>query len=363
MRVLLVAVPLTARSGVYHSAIDLVRAARRAGDSWRCVLGLRPTASGVPVEDPDVTEYVVREHGGRILTRTRDLIGRHLDGVDVVITLIPQSDIAASSMSLPVAHVAWVRGLPWPGRSEQGRTKTALQLLLETRALRRADDVWATSPLLAHQVARARAAHVVQAGVPLLERSQDGATAGPLVWAGRLSVEKGPDVLVEIARRTAHPTVVFGAGPLAERIAAEAPDAVSIEPWASPADVWRRPGIALTTSHRDAFGRSPVEAASAGMPIVVSEQTGVAPMLFTDPDLAASFVLPLHDLDAWERAIRSLVSDVDLRRAVSDHVHANAQHLSIKASFDAARARLRTFTSDQALPDPLPNNPRTHADL
>lgn len=341
MSVLIVAVPLSARSGVYRSTLDLVATARATGEDWRAVIGVRPTASGVASMAPGITEHIVSERGRALVPALRALVEPHLQGVDTVITMVPQSDVAVSRMRARPHHVAWVRGLPWPAAGEQHPLRTALLRYLERRALRRADAVWATSPLLAAQIAGAVDATLVPAGVPLLERVHDGSSVGPLVWAGRLSVEKGPNEIVGIARRTGMDTEVFGEGPLLEELRAGAGPNVHWRGWGDPVDIWSRGGIAMCTSHRDAFGRSPVEAASAGMPLVLSDQTGVAPFLYTDPDLAATFILPVDDTAAWDAAVTRLRDDHALRRRVSDHVHANAQALSIEASYAAARMHLK----------------------
>ncbi|WP_058724222.1 glycosyltransferase family 4 protein [Curtobacterium luteum] len=340
MSVVIVAAPLMARSGVYHSTIDLVRTARASGEDWRALIAVRPGAGGARTRQSGVTEVDIAERGAALLSALDELLARHVDPGDTVITMVPQSDIAASRTDIPVRHVAWVRGLPWPGTGEQGRVRSAVLRHLETRALRRADDVWATSPLLADQIRSARDAVIVPAGVPLLDRSDDGSASGPLRWAGRLSVEKGPAEFVEIVRRTGFDATVHGEGPLRESLLRGAPPTIRWEGWADPRSIWSGSGTALCTSHRDAFGRSPVEAASAGLPVVLSDQTGVAPFLFTDRELSDRFVLPVTATDAWVDAVRSLATDAALRRRVSDHVHANAQGLSIEASFHAARKHL-----------------------
>lgn len=341
MSVLLVAAPLSARSGVYRSTIDLVRAARAAGEDWSAVIGVRPGAGGTPTPEAGVTEFDIAARGSALLSELRQRLAAELDRVDTVITMVPQSDVAVAGSRSAARHVAWVRGLPWPGPGEQRWTRSAFLRYLETRALRRADAVWATSPLLAEQIRRARRAELVPAGIPLLHRTTDGRDVGPLVWAGRISPEKGAREFLDVVRSTEAPAVLFGEGPLRDALVPDAPDSLTWKGWARPEDVWARPGILLCTSHRDAFGRSPVEAASAGMPVILSDQTGAAPFLYTEQELADRFILPVGDTAAWSRAVRSLIEDEQLRVRVSDHVYANAQRLSIEASFAAARSHLK----------------------
>lgn len=344
MRVALVAAPLMARSGVYRSAHDLVGAARARGLDWTALIGVRPEAAGAVAHSPGVTETTVSRHGVDVLRDVHRIVHTDPDvrRADVVISLVPQSDmvLAASRALRHGPRIAWVRGLPWPASGEQTGARRLLLATLESRALRRLDDVWATSPSLADQVSRVREPVIVPAGVPGLPRTSTGEQEGPLVWAGRLSVEKGPGEFLDLVRRVGGPARLHGSGPLDAELRARRPDGLDWAGWLPPERLWRDAGMAVTTSHRDAFGRSPVEAASAGVPVLLSDGTGAAPALYTDPELRRRFVLPLRDHAAWDSAVRDLRRDPDLRRRVSDHVHSTASELTIDRSLDAALSRL-----------------------
>lgn len=354
MKVAVLASPLSARSGVYRSTIDLVAAARGRGLDWSAAVGVRPDAAGEPTRVRGVREWTALAHGRSSPDEAIRLLDRAgLRGADVVISMVPQSDVALARGPRPArsSHVAWVRGLPWPARGEQNPLRRAAVRVVEQRALRRADDVWTTSPLLAQQIRSTTRSAIVPAGVPLLERQVDGSQPGTLIWAGRFSSEKHPELFVHLARTLAVPARMHGEGPMRRALELQASGAVDFAGWAAPDNLWTGHGIAVCTSRRDAFGRSPVEAASAGLPVVLSNQTGVAPLLYTDAELRHRFVLPVDEPKRWLRAVRELHEDGELRRLVSDHVHRNASRLSIGNSLDAALRRLDR-TLDTTTTDP-----------
>jgi len=218
-KVALVAIPLMARSGVYRSAHDLVRTAREAGLDWTAIVGMRPAAAGTPLETPGVREVETAARGlagVRQIRRILDEAKEVLDA-DVIVSLISQSDVALSKLSARTsrAWVAWVRGKPWPAHGEQSGWRRLLLRWLESRALRAADEVWATTPVLAQEFASVRSATIVPAGIAAVRRVSSGDDAdSPLVWAGRIDVDKRPGLFAQIVELTGHPGRVFGDGPL-----------------------------------------------------------------------------------------------------------------------------------------------------
>lgn len=347
MRVCLIALPLMARSGVYRSTVDLVTAARAAGHDWSALVGVRPGAPGEPVPTPGVTEVSVLEHGRGVLHEIRTLIAAFEPArqADAVITLISQADMAIRGCTdlRGIPHVAWVRGLPWPDRGEQGRARRIALRHLEARALRAADDVWATTPLLARQVATARTPAIVPAGIAPLERTSFGETAhAPLVWAARLTPDKRPGDFAALLHRTGHRGRIHGAGPLEATLRASAPAALEWGGWRPAAELWHDASAFVSTAQREAYGRSAVEAAWSGLPVILSDQVGVAPFLYTDPELAQRFTLPLGADARWDAAVHDLAADPALRRRVSNHVHENAARMSIDASVRSAVDRLQS---------------------
>lgn len=347
MKVCFVAAPLMARSGVYRTTYDLVNEGRRQGFEWSALVGLRPGASGEsPVGDFGVEEFTVEAHGREVL-REIGVAVESCEAVrraDVIVTLITQSDIALSRSRARYADktwVAYVRGLPWPDRGEQTAFRRLAMRAIEERALRKADEVWATTPLLAGQIESARRSVIIPAGVPSTPRisSGDDRRGGPLVWAGRLDDDKRPEFFLDLLSETRLPGVVYGTGPLETDLRRRFPD-VRFGGWAPSARLWQDASIFVGTSRREAFGRSAVEAAHAGVPVVISDQYGAAEFLFTDPELSSLCVLPVDDLPRWADAVTRISTDDSLARAVSDHVYENATKLSIGASASTIQNRL-----------------------
>jgi glycosyltransferase involved in cell wall biosynthesis len=355
-RVCLVAMPLMARSGVYRSTYDLVGQARAAGHDWTAVVGIRPGASGSAPADADgVREVAVTRHGRGVVDEVAEVLRStpEVQRADHVVTLITQSDVAMARTrrEVPGRWACWVRGLPWPDAGEQTFVRRQLLRRLETSALRKADDVWATTEVLAAQIASARRAAIVPAGVPAAPRTSHGESSdAPLVWAGRVDDDKRPGFFVEVVEALGARGRVVGEGPLVERLRATSPASVEWTGWRDPGELWSDASLYLGTSRREAFGRSAVEAAQAGLPMVLTDQYGAAPLLFTEPDLRKRFVVGVDDLPAWTTAVRALLDDAGLRREVSDHVWANAQQLTISASVDRVLDRLAGGSATSADP-------------
>lgn len=339
-----VAAPLMARSGVYRSAHDLVAEARSRGLDWRAVLGTRPTAPGVPAVTPGVREVTVERHGRAVVAEVRALVesAPEVRRADVVVTLVTQSDVALAGSSVRRGRrwVAWVRGLPWPAPGEQTAARRAALRLVESSALRRADDLWTTTEVLGADVARVRRPQLVPAGIRLPARTAFGDRPAPLVWAARLDLDKRPRAFVELAERSGVPGRLHGEGPLEADLRVDLPPIVSMPGWTPAAELWTDAGVFVGTASREAFGRSAVEAAATGLPIVLGDRYGAASLLVTDDELRRRLVLPVGEPSRWVATVRDLAADVDLRRRVSDHVAGNALRSSVAASVDAVCARL-----------------------
>jgi len=145
----------------------------------------------------------------------------------------------------------------------------------------------------------------------------NGAGAWPerfVAYAGRLSAEKGVGVLLEaIARLPDVPLVVFGEGPEEGRLAAvtreRALGRVHFAGHVSHADLARAMprcvAIAVPTLSPENAPLVVLEAASAGVPVIVSNMGGL-------PELARELdgrVVPAHDAGALAAAIREVWSD------------------------------------------------------
>ncbi|MGN6218388.1 MAG: glycosyltransferase family 4 protein [Microbacterium sp.] len=300
-----------------------------------------------------MNEFTFDRHGPSSLRDIATVIdsSAEVQDADVVITLISQSDIAMtkSRHRRDTAWVAWVRGKPWPASGEQSNLRRLGLMALETRALRRADEVWATTPVLASEFASARRALIVPAGIAAIHRLSWGENGAlPLVWAGRIDIDKRPELFLEVVERTGHRGRIYGEGPLSANLRAKDIAGLEWAGWAPAESLWNDASIYLGTSSREAFGRSAVEAAAAGLPVILSSDYGAAPLLFTDPLLSNLCVLNNSDPLAWASAARALIDDDELRRRVSDHVSQNAAALTIDASVSRAATQAAALLGRRA---------------
>ncbi|MGY1624191.1 glycosyltransferase [Geodermatophilus sp. SYSU D00965] len=171
-------------------------------------------------------------------------------------------------------------------------------------------------------------------------RSHFELRAAPTVaWAARMSQDKDPFLFVDAMAGVDARVVMHGDGPLRTDVMARARAGVALPGWSAPSSLWEDADVYVGTSHREAFGRSAVEAAMNGLPVVVSAQFGVAPLLYRDGELFRRFVMPTRDPAVWRLAVEALLGDPALWKRVSDHVAANARALTIAASVDAIAIR------------------------
>ncbi|WP_176460632.1 MULTISPECIES: glycosyltransferase family 4 protein [Nocardiaceae] len=193
-----------------------------------------------------------------------------------------------------------------------------------------------TTRVLQRQIPKIHEPRLLPAGIKRIERSYDGVEQRHrVVWAGRFNRDKNPDLFLEImsTRDLSRLTgIMYGTGPLKEALSSRCSNNVAVGEWVAPERLWDHCLVYLGTSHREAFGRSAVEAAMSGIPVVLSNSFGAAELLITDSALAERFILPNNEPDRWIRAIVDLYSDPSLRAALSDHVFLNAQKLTIQSS-------------------------------
>ena len=139
--------------------------------------------------------------------------------------------------------------------------------------------------------------------------------------AGRLSPEKGFDILLDAARRRKGMTFLLaGDGPLSDTLTRDLPPNTrllgrldDIRPLLSAADVFAVP------SRREGQGIAALEAMAAGVPVIASRIGGLAEML---ADGQTALLIPPNDPAALAAAFSRLENDARLRRNLAQSASA-----------------------------------------
>jgi glycosyltransferase involved in cell wall biosynthesis len=215
-----------------------------------------------------------------------------------------QSAIAARATGKPYVLQVWgtdielARRAPWLARP----------------LLRGARVVIAASKYLADEADAlgARAVRVVPFGVEIPPVVAPPADPPHVLFAGRLSEEKG--IREFVAATEGLPRVIVGDGPLRPGV----PDAVGFVSPAEMGGYYERASVVCVPSRREGYGFSAREAMAYGRPVVVTRVGGLA-----DLGEGAVFVPP-GDVPALRSAIESLLADEAARRALGDAARAGA---------------------------------------
>ena len=115
-------------------------------------------------------------------------------------------------------------------------------------------------------------------------RVSDGSPAAPaggdaIAYVGRLTREKGADLVAEAARSAGLPALFIGAGPLEAELRARS--GVDVVGWQAPGAVWemlrrRARGLAAPSRWYETGPLTVYEALAAGIPVVASDRSGAA---------------------------------------------------------------------------------------
>jgi glycosyltransferase involved in cell wall biosynthesis len=178
---------------------------------------------------------------------------------------------------------------------------------LTRRILRRASVVVAVSNALAEQALRlgAPAVRVIPNGVEIPGSVGEEAEPPEVLFAGRLSPEKGVLELAEAADGLN--LVVAGDGPLRGRL----PSALGFLPPAELARLYDRSAVVVCPSRRDGFNVVCAEAMAHGRPVVASAVGGLLDLV---RDGETGLLVPPRDPPALRGAIERLLADRELRR-------------------------------------------------
>ena len=160
--------------------------------------------------------------------------------------------------------------------------------------LRRARLVIAASAFLAGEARRlgARDVRVVPSAVAIPERVGEPEEPPHVLFAGRLSREKGVEDF--LAATDGLPRVVVGAGPI------RVPESVGAVPPAAMGRYYERAAVVCVPSHREGYGMVAREAMAYGRPVVVAPVGGLC--------------------DAVDQGVTGLLADRHALRGVIEHL-------------------------------------------
>ncbi len=177
--------------------------------------------------------------------------------------------------------------------------------------LRRARLVVAASTELAEAARRLGApdVRVIPSGVDLPPGVGDEAEPPEVLYAGRLSAEKG--VLDLVAAANGMRLVVAGDGPLRSRV----PDARGFVPHDELQTLYARAAVVACPSRREGFGVACLEAMAHGRPVVAGDVGGLRDLVV---DGETGYLVPPRDVRALREALERLLVDRELRRRLGE---------------------------------------------
>lgn len=155
----------------------------------------------------------------------------------------------------------------------------------------------------AHELG-AEEVRVIPSGVDLPDIVAEEARPPEVLYAGRLSPEKGILELVEAARGMT--LVVAGDGPLRDRV----PGALGFLPYDELQRRYARSAIVVCPSRREGFGVTCLEAMAHGRPVVATAVGGLRDLVL---DGETGLVVPARDPQALRAALEQLLGDARLR--------------------------------------------------
>jgi glycosyltransferase involved in cell wall biosynthesis len=194
--------------------------------------------------------------------------------------------------------------------------------------LRRARLVVCASSALAdaaHDLG-AREVRVIPGGVSVPAEVREPEEPPHVLYAGRLSREKGVLELVEAARGL--PLVVAGDGPLRDRV----PQALGFVPHGELERLYERAAVVACPSHREGYGVVCAEAMAYGRPVVASAVGGLLDLV---ADGETGLLVPPRDVPALRAALERLLGDAELRTRLGAAARARA---SERLSWDVLTA-------------------------
>ena len=198
--------------------------------------------------------------------------------------------------------------------------------------LRRARVVVGVSSAIADAARRlgAEDVRVIPNGVDIPAEAGRETDPPRILYAGRLSREKGVLELVEAARGL--PLVVVGDGPLRARV----PNARGFVPREELERMYAAAAVVACPSRREGFGVTCLEAMAWGKPVVASAVGGLRDLIV---DGETGLLVPSRDQSALRAALERLLRDRNLRLRLGAAARERArEHFSWPKVIDATLA-------------------------
>jgi glycosyltransferase involved in cell wall biosynthesis len=195
--------------------------------------------------------------------------------------------------------------------------------------LRGARLVLAASTFLAEEATKlgAREVRIVPSGVEIPDHVGEPADPPHVLFAGRLSEEKG--ILEFVAATEGLPRVIVGDGPLRSR----APGALGFVPPSEVGSYYERAAVVCVPSRREGYGMAAREAMAFGRPVVAAAVGGLRDAI---EDGVSGVLVPPGDPAALRAALATLLGDAALRARLGDAARRRAQAVFSPASEGAA---------------------------
>ena len=221
---------------------------------------------------------------------------------------------------LPLGGIAMRLGRPfvvqlWGTDVELGRRAP----WLARRILRRARLTLCASNALADAARELGAGEVrvIGSGVEVPPTVGEEATPPEVLYAGRLSAEKGILDLLAAADDGMKLTIA-GDGPLRERV----PGALGFVPHDELGPLYDRAAVVAVPSRREGFGVACAEAMAHGRPVVAAAVGGLLDLVV---DEETGLLVPPGDVGALRKALRRLLADEELRARLGANARRRAQ--------------------------------------
>ena len=221
---------------------------------------------------------------------------------------------------LPLGGIAMRLGRPfvvqlWGTDVELGRRAP----WLARRILRRARLTLCASNALADAARELGAGEVrvIGSGVDVPPTVGEEATPPEVLYAGRLSAEKGILDLLAAADNGMKLTIA-GDGPLRERV----PGALGFVPHDELGPLYDRAAVVAVPSRREGFGVACAEAMAHGRPVVAAAVGGLLDLVV---DEETGLLVPPGDVGALREALRRLLADEELRARLGANARRRAE--------------------------------------